>query len=70
MLSQIAAITGLNLKSIPERWASSLVIVVGLAGVVAVFCALLAMSAGFASTLRAAGRTDTAIVIRGGSDAE
>jgi putative ABC transport system permease protein len=35
-----------------------------------VFCALLAMSAGFASTLRAAGRTDTAIVLRGGSDAE
>ena len=23
MLSQITAITGLNLKSIPERWASS-----------------------------------------------
>jgi putative ABC transport system permease protein len=70
MLSQIAAITGLNLKSIPERWASSLVIVVGLAGVVAVFCALLAMSAGFASTLQASGRTDNAIVLRGGSDAE
>jgi putative ABC transport system permease protein len=70
MLSQIAAITGLNLKSIPERWASSLVIVVGLAGVVAVFCALLAMSAGFASTLQASGRTDNAIVLRGGSGAE
>ena len=70
MLSQIAAITGLNLKSIPERWASSLVIVVGLAGVVAVFCALLAMSAGFASTLQASGRTDNAIVLRGGSEAE
>ncbi|MGH8028975.1 MAG: ABC transporter permease [Arenimonas sp.] len=70
MLSQIAAITGLNLRSIPDRWASSLVIVVGLAGVVAVFCALLAMSAGFASTLQASGRTDNAIVLRGGSDAE
>jgi putative ABC transport system permease protein len=70
MLSQIAAITGLNLRSIPERWASSLVIVVGLAGVVAVFCALLAMSAGFASTLQSSGRTDNAIVLRGGSDAE
>jgi putative ABC transport system permease protein len=70
MLSQIAAITGLNLKSIPERWASSLVIVVGLAGVVAVFCALLAMSAGFASTLQASGRTDNAIVLRASSGAE
>jgi putative ABC transport system permease protein len=70
MLSQIAAITGLNLKSIPERWASSLVIVVGLAGVVAVFTALLAMAAGFEKTLAATGRTDNAIVLRGGSDTE
>ena len=44
MLSQTAAITSLNLKSIPERWGPSLVIVVGLAGVVAVFTALLAMA--------------------------
>ena len=70
MLSQITAITGLNLKSIPERWAPSLVIVVGLAGVVAVFTALLAMANGFESTLKANGRNDTAIIMRGGSDAE
>src|SRR4249919_1152804 len=70
MLSQITAITGLNLKSIPERWASSLVIVVGLAGVVAVFTALLAMDVGFESTLKANGRTDAAIILRGGSDTE
>jgi putative ABC transport system permease protein len=70
MLSQITAITGLNLKSIPERWASSLVIVVGLAGVVAVFTALLAMATGFEKTLSATGRTDNAIILRGGSDAE
>ncbi|GAB3371566.1 ABC transporter permease [Lysobacter rhizosphaerae] len=70
MLSQITAITGLNLKSIPERWASSLVIVVGLAGVVAVFTALLAMAVGFESTLKANGRNDAAIILRGGSDTE
>src|SRR5207342_2450304 len=70
MLSQIFAITGLNLKSIPERWAPSLVIVVGLAGVVAVFTALLAMGAGFESTLKANGRTDVAFIMRGGSDSE
>ena len=70
MLSQITAITGINLKSIPERWASSLVIVVGLAGVVAVFTALLAMGVGFESTLKANGRNDAAIILRGGSDTE
>jgi len=34
MLTQTTAITSLNLKSIPERWGPSLVIVVGLAGVI------------------------------------
>jgi len=70
MFSQTAAITGINIRSIPERWAPSLVIVIGLAGVVAVFTALLAMSTGFSSTLQAAGRKDVAIILRGGSDAE
>ena len=70
MLSQTAAITAINVKSIPERWAPSLVIVIGLAGVVAVFTALLAMATGFASTLEATGRTDVGVVMRGGSETE
>jgi len=70
MLRQALAITGISIRSIPERWAPSLVIVVGLAGVVAVFTALLAMAAGFESTLKATGRTDAALILRGGSDAE
>ena len=70
MLRQALAITGISIRSIPERWAPSLVIVVGLAGVVAVFTALLAMSTGFESTLKATGRSDAALVLRGGSDAE
>src|ERR1700751_2130263 len=69
-LRQILAITGISIRSIPARWAPSLVIVVGLAGVVAVFTALLAMSTGFESTLKATGRSDAAIILRGGSDAE
>ncbi|HKT71609.1 MAG TPA: ABC transporter permease [Steroidobacteraceae bacterium] len=70
MLSQAVALTSINVKSIPERWASSLVIVVGLAGVVAVFTALLAMAVGFESTLKATGRRDVAMVMRGASDTE
>jgi putative ABC transport system permease protein len=70
LLRQALAITGISIKSIPDRWAPSLVIVIGLAGVVAVFTALLAMATGFASTLKATGRTDMAIVMRGGSEAE
>jgi putative ABC transport system permease protein len=70
MLKQILSITLLGLRSIPERLGASLVIVVGLAGVVAVFTALLAMAAGFQSTLESAGRPDVAIVLRGGSQVE
>lgn len=70
MLKQTFSITLLGLRSIPERIGPSLVIVVGLAGVVAVFTALLAMAAGFQSTLQATGRSDVAIVLRGGSQAE
>jgi putative ABC transport system permease protein len=70
MFRQIFAITGLNLRSIPQRWGPSLVIVIGLAGVVAVFTALLAMAQGFQATLQDAGRTDNAIILRGGSGAE
>lgn len=70
MLSQIVAITALGMRSIPERIGASLVIIVGLAGVVAVFTALLAMSEGFQSTLQSTGREDVALVLRGGSSAE
>ena len=70
MLKQVIAITQLGIRSIPERLGPSLVIVVGLAGVVAVFTELLAMAAGFRSTLESAGRADVALVLRGGSQAE
>ena len=70
MLRQTFAITMLGLRSIPDRLGPSLVIVVGLAGVVAVFTALLAMAEGFQSTLQSTGRDDIALVLRGGSSAE
>ncbi|HET8692804.1 MAG TPA: ABC transporter permease [Steroidobacteraceae bacterium] len=70
MWRQISAITALGFRSIPERLGPSLVILVGLAGVVAVFTALLAMAEGFRSTLESTGRADVALVLRGGSQAE
>lgn len=70
MLKQTLSITLLGLRSIPARLGPSFVIIVGLAGVVAVFTALLAMAAGFQSTLKSTGRPDVALVLRGGSQAE
>ena len=70
MLSQISSITGLNLRSLGSRLGLSAVIVIGIAGVVGVLIALLAMSRGFEATLKSTGRPDRALVLRDGSSAE
>ena len=51
MFKQIFEISVMNLRNLPTRAASSMVIVVGIAGVVAVLVAILAMAAGFTATL-------------------
>lgn len=67
---QIAAVTLMNLRSIPARLGASLVVVAGTAGVVAVLVALLAMAKGFEATLQEAGQADRAIILRAGSISE
>lgn len=69
-LRQMLALSWMGLATLPRRLGSSLVIVVGLAGVVGVLVSLLAMRDGFEATLGAAGRIDEAIVLRGGSNTE
>jgi putative ABC transport system permease protein len=68
--AQLWSITRIGLATIPQRLGSCSVVVVGIAGVVAVLVALLAMAAGFQATLRQTGSDDTAIVIRAGSQTE
>jgi len=67
---QAGSVTQVGLSTLRERIGSSAVIVVGIAGVVAVLVALLAMAEGYRATLRASGSEDTAIVLRGASSAE
>jgi len=62
--------TQVGIATIPQRLGSSSVVVVGIAGVVGVLVALLAMAAGFEATLRQTGTDDTAIVMRAGAQAE
>jgi len=69
-LEQIFEITWMSLATIPQRLGSALVIVGGIAGVVGVLVALLAMGEGFRSVLAQAGRLDDAIVLRKGASAE
>lgn len=70
LLKQIGAVTLMNLQSIPSRLGTSLVIVVGIAGVVGVLISVLAMAIGFSAALSHTGRPDRAIVMRGGSTSE
>jgi putative ABC transport system permease protein len=59
-----------NLRSARARWASSLVAVLGIAGSVAVFVAMLALARGFKATVASSGSPQNAIVRRAGSDSE
>ncbi|MBP7369865.1 MAG: ABC transporter permease [Arenimonas sp.] len=68
--TQIYEIVLMNLKSIPQRMGASLVIVIGIAGVVGVLIAMLSMSTGLNKTLSATGDPNRAIILRGGSNGE
>jgi putative ABC transport system permease protein len=68
--SQIGAVTAMNVRNIPERWASSLVAVVGIGGVTLVLIAVLSIAAGFQKALELSGSQDVAIILRSGSTNE
>jgi putative ABC transport system permease protein len=70
MFKQLIALSLMSLGTLPQRIGASSVIVIGIAGVVAVLVSVLAMGAGFRHTLADSGRADRVIVLRGGSDAE
>jgi putative ABC transport system permease protein len=59
-----------NLNSLRVRWSSTVVAVLGIAGTVGVFVAMLAMAKGFKTTLVSSGSPRNAIVLRGGATSE
>jgi len=59
-----------NLRSAKERWTSSVVAVLGIAGTVGVFVAMLALARGFQATVTSSGLPQNAIVQRSGADTE
>jgi putative ABC transport system permease protein len=70
IVSQILAVTAMNLRSIPQRLGNSLVIVVGIAGVVAVLISVLAMYLGFRTTIDGDASAERVIVLSRGASAE
>jgi len=59
-----------NLRSVRARWVSAIVAVLGIAGTVGVFIAMLSLARGFKATLVASGSLDNALIRRAGSTGE
>ena len=67
---QITAVTGMSLRTLPQRLGTALVIVVGIAGVVGVLVAVLALASGLRQTLANTGRADRVIVLSSSANSE
>ncbi|HEY7643045.1 MAG TPA: ABC transporter permease [Steroidobacteraceae bacterium] len=69
-MTQISAITSMNLRNVSQRATSSIVALVGIAGVVMVLIGVLSIAAGFRAVLTLSGAEDVAIVLRSGATDE
>ncbi|WP_273147646.1 ABC transporter permease [Oceanicaulis alexandrii] len=70
MISQILAVTSINLRSIPQRWGMSLATILSIALVVGVLLGFLAMANGFRATVSGTGSEQIAVLLRSGAQAE
>jgi putative ABC transport system permease protein len=59
-----------NFRSVKARWTSAIVAVLGIAGTVGVFVAMLSLARGFKTTLVSSGSPDNAIIMRAGATSE
>jgi len=59
-----------NFRSVKARWTSAIVAILGIAGTVGVFVAMLSLARGFRATLVSSGSYDNAIVMRAGATSE
>ena len=70
MWKQIAAVTAMNLRSLPQRLAASLVVVIGVAGVVGVLVSVLGMATGLSHAFVSTGGPSRAIVLHKAATSE
>src|SRR6266851_1962164 len=59
-----------NVRSVKARWTSTIVAVVGIAGTVGVFVAMLSLARGFKATLVSSGSAENALITRAGATSE
>ena len=69
-IKQTIAVTLLSIRTIPQRLSSSIVAIVGIAGVVIVFVAVLSIAEGFHAAMTTAGSPSRVLVMRSGADSE
>ncbi len=69
-LEQVWSVTVFSLLGLKQRLGSSLVTIIGIAGVVVVFIGILSVASGFRKTLQTTGDPESVIVMRGGSSSE
>src|SRR5258707_4045357 len=59
-----------NVRSVKARWTSTIVALVGIAGTVGVFVAMLSLARGFKAALVSSGSADNALITRAGATSE
>jgi putative ABC transport system permease protein len=69
-LTEIAAVSWMNIRSVPQRIGTSCVVIIGIAGVVAVLISVFAMSTGLVRALQNSVPDDRAIVVSTGAAVE
>jgi len=69
-LGQVVAVTLVSIRTIPQRLSSSVVAVIGIAGVVVVLVSVLSIGVGFKAAVQGTGSPNRAIVLRNGSQSE
>jgi len=70
VLNEMVSVTAMNLRSVPQRLGSSSVIVIGIAGVVAVILSVFGMTRSLQGAVLATGSAERAIVLRSGATGE
>ncbi|MCZ6826465.1 MAG: ABC transporter permease [Gammaproteobacteria bacterium] len=69
-ISQVVTVTGMNIRSLQQRWGSTTVAVIGIAGVVMVMVGILSIAAGLADAMTNKAPKDIVIVLRAASTGE
>lgn len=70
LVSQVAAISVVSLRSIPQRLGASVAAAFGIAGVVAVMVGVLSIGQGFRKAMTTSGTDNGVLVMRSGADSE